>query len=75
MLFWYIFAFIENPKDLFTYTKNKSFLFTMQDIYPEDSLRVTDLAEVDLSGFQILVSQDYFRHHFEGDTVPAGIGG
>jgi len=46
----------------------------MQNIYPADSLCIADLAQVDLRGFQILVPQDYFRHHFQGHTVSTGIG-
>ena len=51
ILFQYASAVIENPKDPFTDTKTHSALFTMQNIYPADSLCIADLAKVDLRGF------------------------
>jgi hypothetical protein len=44
-------------------------------IHPANSLCITNLAEIDLSGFQILVPQNNFRNDFQGDTVSAGICG
>lgn len=52
-----------------------SALFAVKNIHPTDSLCVTDFSQVDLRGFQILMPQDYFRHHFKRHTISTGIGG
>jgi len=51
------------------------FLFTVQDIHPAYCLWIADLAEIDLSGLQILVPQDHFWDDFQRYSIAACICG
>ena len=49
-------------------------LFSVQYIHPAHSFSLAYLAEVLLSGLEILVPQQHFRDDLERNPVPTGVG-
>jgi hypothetical protein len=44
----------------------------MKDIHPTNGLCITHLAQIDLGGFQVLVSEQDFGDDLKGHPIPAG---
>src|SRR5581483_12399950 len=58
-----------DPKDRF----HRGCLSFMQGIHPPNCLGITDLSQIHLGGFQVLMPEDYFRDNFQRNPVSAGI--
>jgi len=47
----------------------------MQNVHPHNGLSISDLPQVDLDGFQVLMPEQNLQADLKGDTIPAGVRG
>jgi len=51
------------------------FLFSMKNVHPPDGFSITDLAQIDLSGLQVLMPQNNFGDNLQRHSISAGVCG